>query len=590
VGVLAFGLAGCSASAPDPCAGQTAVCLGLRVEGDVGELDGIRIFVHDTAGLHSAQPTPPSAPFSLPIQMPLLLPADVTGPIAVMVVGEHNGTDVAAGSSDASVPPGEQLVTVTLASGLGGAKFPGNDDGPCNVAGGVVDLSAGSCVGRTQPDAAAWLATSALVPGARTLTVGAAPTALAPGDEILIVDAQGTASDFASVGNYETTFVVAIAGSTLTLFPPLAGSYDGTKHKILVQRLPRYTSLGVGSGGTLTAAAWDGMRGGVLAVRVLGGAMVSGTITMAGKGYRGGKAGSGNGPESFGGLTISTSADALDGTSTAGGDGGGDGTGGGAGYKAVSGDPGGVGHGGGGGGGRGFYDMSGWVAFGNGGGGGSFASAGPLAGDNRLLLGSGGTQGAGGGGGGGYYSGQGPGKGGHSDGTGGTGGASTYTMAAIGMPGGKGTDGSAGGGAILLWAASLTASTDALVADGGPGGQGGVGGQGGGGIGAGGGGEGGQGGGGGTVIVHAPPPMLAANAAHATGGAGGQGGDGNGQTKAAGGMGAPFAVGNDPGMNGKDGTFENGCGGPPGGCWIAGGGGGRGGRSGFAGRVTQGAN
>jgi hypothetical protein len=90
--------------------------------------------------------------------------------------------------------------------------------------------------------------------------------------------------------------------------------------------------------------------------------------------------------------------------------------------------------------------------------------------------------------------------------------------------------------------------------------------------------------------LRAPTLTLGSNGAHASGGAGGAGGNGAAASTVMGGTGAMFSAGNEAGMNGQPGTLDNSCGGPAGGCWVAGGGGGRGGSSGFAGRISQGAN
>ena len=51
--------------------------------------------------------------------------------------------------------------------------------------------------------------------------------------------------------------------------------------------VPQYLSVSVAAGGTLTAPAWDGSQGGILVFQSAGAITVSGTVTMAGKGFRG---------------------------------------------------------------------------------------------------------------------------------------------------------------------------------------------------------------------------------------------------------------------------------------------------------------
>ena len=53
-------------------------------------------------------------------------------------------------------------------------------------------------------------------------------------------------------------------------------------------RVPHFSGLTVAAGSTLTAAAWDGTRGGLLALRVNGTATILGDVAMDAGGFRGG--------------------------------------------------------------------------------------------------------------------------------------------------------------------------------------------------------------------------------------------------------------------------------------------------------------
>lgn len=89
--------------------------------------------------------------------------------------------------------------------------------------------------------------------------------------EVLIVQVQGT-----GVGNYEFGKVGSVNGNTLTLQKNLANTYQvGGSSKAQVVLVPNYRNVMVQSGGTLTAHAWNGSTGGVLAFRA------SGSVTLS---------------------------------------------------------------------------------------------------------------------------------------------------------------------------------------------------------------------------------------------------------------------------------------------------------------------
>ncbi len=90
------------------------------------------------------------------------------------------------------------------------------------------------------------------------------------------------------MGAWEIAEVTAVAGSRLTLRNPLANAYSsaGTNRAQAVV-MPQYTTVNV-TGGAVTAPAWDGNTGGVLAFLATGAVTVSGgAIDMSSRGYRG---------------------------------------------------------------------------------------------------------------------------------------------------------------------------------------------------------------------------------------------------------------------------------------------------------------
>ncbi len=133
------------------------------------------------------------------------------------------------------------------------------------------------------------------------VTVTPAPAAgcLSPGDEVLLINQQGTATANANVGNWELLRVFSVANDVVMLAAAKTKFYgatammdDGlgtaaTDQRVTLQRVPAFTTF-TQVGGTLTADAWDGTGGGVFAVRATERITVAGVVDMAGKGYAGG--------------------------------------------------------------------------------------------------------------------------------------------------------------------------------------------------------------------------------------------------------------------------------------------------------------
>ncbi|HVX90757.1 MAG TPA: hypothetical protein VHC20_03965, partial [Candidatus Paceibacterota bacterium] len=105
----------------------------------------------------------------------------------------------------------------------------------------------------------------------------------AAGDKVLIIQMKGASIDltdhsgfgditaYNNAGNYELATVDEVNGFTLVLHNKLAREYD-VSGLVQVIRVPQYTNVTVT--GTLTAKAWDGQTGGVLAF------IASGTVTL----------------------------------------------------------------------------------------------------------------------------------------------------------------------------------------------------------------------------------------------------------------------------------------------------------------------
>ena len=146
--------------------------------------------------------------------------------------------------------------------------------------------------------------------GATTITVGnsalnansrfAAP--LAPGDLLLLVQPQGAgivatnAASYGTVvalnnaGRYQLVEVAAVPSATaITLGCRLFSAFTTAGHTQVV-RVPRYTTLALNAGVTVTAPAWDGSTGGVVALETTGAVTLSAgaALDVTALGFRGG--------------------------------------------------------------------------------------------------------------------------------------------------------------------------------------------------------------------------------------------------------------------------------------------------------------
>ena len=125
--------------------------------------------------------------------------------------------------------------------------------------------------------------------------------ALAAGDLVMLYQAQGATintadsssfgavTDLGSAGRYEVITVGSVSGNTITLDASCGGldfSYATTGNTQVV-RIPQYTTLTVNSGASVTGTAWNGVRGGIVAVQAQS-VVMNGTVTANALGFRGG--------------------------------------------------------------------------------------------------------------------------------------------------------------------------------------------------------------------------------------------------------------------------------------------------------------
>jgi hypothetical protein len=150
----------------------------------------------------------------------------------------------------------------------------GEGNSPLNVATGTVTLN----------DVAASVSGAR---GARTVTLANAVggRAIVAGDQLVLHQTQAATGP---VGFYEYRRVMSVSGATVTLDEPLAHTYttDATSRAQAVV-VAEYAAVTVAAGATLTARAWDGNSGGILALDATGTVTVNGALHTNGIGFRG---------------------------------------------------------------------------------------------------------------------------------------------------------------------------------------------------------------------------------------------------------------------------------------------------------------
>jgi hypothetical protein len=137
---------------------------------------------------------------------------------------------------------------------------------------------------------------------ATTATLSSEPVAgcLEPGDEVMLINMQGTPTTTPNIGVFELLHVQTVVGDVVTFTTSKAkfyGSADNSdadigaapgQQRVVLQRVPTFGKLTIANGSTLTASAWDGSTGGIVAVRA-NSFTIDGTVSARGLGYRAGR-------------------------------------------------------------------------------------------------------------------------------------------------------------------------------------------------------------------------------------------------------------------------------------------------------------
>lgn len=146
--------------------------------------------------------------------------------------------------------------------------------------------------------------TADIAVGAKTININniADLPGIGAGDLIMIIqmqgaeinttntDAYGTVVNLNGAGTYEFVNITGVAGNTLQIDACGTGTKNAyrTAAKTQVVRVPQYTSLTIPNATSVTAAPWDGAKGGVVAIHATTLTAIEGSIDVTGKGFRGG--------------------------------------------------------------------------------------------------------------------------------------------------------------------------------------------------------------------------------------------------------------------------------------------------------------
>ena len=148
-----------------------------------------------------------------------------------------------------------------------------------------------SCV---QGGEAISFAVTSLTSSSAMLSTAPASNCLKADDELLLINMEGTSTNFANTGKYEFLRVGGIVGNTVYFKTPKVNYYGAnagddsgiSQQHVMLMRVPNYNNVIVN--GTLTGSPWNGSGNGLVVFRVKGTLSGSGVISANGLGYRGG--------------------------------------------------------------------------------------------------------------------------------------------------------------------------------------------------------------------------------------------------------------------------------------------------------------
>ncbi len=206
--------------------------------------------------------------------------------------------DATPAAVDAAVDVDAASVDAALID-AGSIDAAGFDAAPFTIGGEVNLTTAVLSAGRTCGEAPQYAVTGLSATSA-TLATAPVDDCLAAFDEVLLINLQGTPEASVNVGQWELLEVASVADHTVTFRAAKARSYGSvldsdsgigtgaSDQKVVLVRVPRYGALTIAADAVVTAEAWNGNSGGVLALRA-DSIQVDGTLSAARLGYRGGR-------------------------------------------------------------------------------------------------------------------------------------------------------------------------------------------------------------------------------------------------------------------------------------------------------------
>lgn len=176
--------------------------------------------------------------------------------------GASGGGGADAGA-DSPADTGGDVVTDAAADVVGDSADAGQNQPFGNGKDGPLNLPASSTKLFGELSHAAAIST---ISGSNVVT--AQSSTFASGEEVMLINLQGKATDVGSVGHYEFLHVTSKTGSTVTLdgAPSLSygnagGNSDLTGQKVFLVSVPNFTTVTID--GTLSANPWDGTAQGL---------------------------------------------------------------------------------------------------------------------------------------------------------------------------------------------------------------------------------------------------------------------------------------------------------------------------------------
>ncbi|MEO8876989.1 MAG: cell envelope biogenesis protein OmpA, partial [Polyangiaceae bacterium] len=139
---------------------------------------------------------------------------------------------------------------------------------------------------------------TAVATGASSITVNSA-AGFAAGDLILIWQTTGVAAAISGspaatdlslvpTGSFEYARIKSVVGAVVTLTNPIVSATGFAANTSQIVRIPEYTTLSITGAGTITAAPWNGTKGGIVAIFANNTVTNNTLISAATSGFRGG--------------------------------------------------------------------------------------------------------------------------------------------------------------------------------------------------------------------------------------------------------------------------------------------------------------